>query len=148
MQRMRPEFAGISFLDSAKAEANLERLGQRISPKLVIPLASLLAHSPDPDGALNLLERYTQGASPEVLEGVARCPSSLSYLVAIFGHSGSLAESFLAEPGLAVQFARDRNFTKLKSKEDLMQDYARFSTTNPDVWLSAQLARFNGVQRV
>ena len=142
MQRMRPEFAGISFLDSAKAEANLERLGQRISPKLVVPLASLLAHSPDPDGALNLLERYTQGASPEVLEGVARCPSSLSYLVAIFGHSGSLAESFLAEPGLAVQFARDRNFTKLKSKEDLMQDYARFSTTNPDVWLSAQLARF------
>jgi [glutamine synthetase] adenylyltransferase / [glutamine synthetase]-adenylyl-L-tyrosine phosphorylase len=142
MQRMRPEFAGIPFLDGAKAEGNLERLGQRISPKLVVPLASLLAHSPDPDGALNLLERYTQGASPDVLEGIARDPTSLSYLVAIFGHSGSLAESFLAEPGLANQFARDRNFTKLKSKEDLMQDYARFSTTNPDVWLSAQLARF------
>jgi glutamate-ammonia-ligase adenylyltransferase len=139
---MRPEFAGISFLDGTKAEANLERLGQRISPNLVVPLASLLAHSPDPDGALNLLERYTQGASPDVLDGLARCPTSLSYLVAILGHSGSLAESFLAEPGLAIQFARDRNFTKLKSKEDLMQDYARFSTTNPDVWLSAQLARF------
>jgi [glutamine synthetase] adenylyltransferase / [glutamine synthetase]-adenylyl-L-tyrosine phosphorylase len=41
-----------------------------------------------------------------------------------------------------VQFARDRNFTKLKSKEDLMQDFARFSTTNPDPWLAALLAHF------
>jgi [glutamine synthetase] adenylyltransferase / [glutamine synthetase]-adenylyl-L-tyrosine phosphorylase len=142
MQRMRPEFAGISFLDRTKADANLERLGQRIPPHLEAPLASLLAQSPDPDGALNLLERHTQGASKEVLEELARYPTSLTYLIAIFGHSRSLAESFLAEPSLANQFARDRNFTKLKSKEDLMQDYARFSTTNPDVWLSAQLARF------
>jgi [glutamine synthetase] adenylyltransferase / [glutamine synthetase]-adenylyl-L-tyrosine phosphorylase len=142
MQRMRPEFAGISFLDRTKAEANLERLGQRIPSNLEAPLASLLAESPDPDGALNLLERHTQQASREVLEELARYPTSLTYLVAIFGHSGSLAESLLAEPSLAIQFARDRNFAKLKSKEDLMQDYARFSTTNPDVWLSAQLARF------
>jgi len=139
---MRADFAEISFLDRPKAEANLERLSQRISSTLEAPLASLLAHSPDPDGALNLLERHTQRASREVLEELARYPTSLTYLVAIFGHSGSLAESLLAEPSLAIQFARDRNFTKLKSKEDLMQDYARFSTTNPDVWLSAQLARF------
>src|SRR6516225_1625663 len=139
---MRPEFADIPFLDRPKAEANLERLSQRISPTLEAPLASLLAHSPDPDGALNLLERHTQRASRGVLEDLACHPTSLTYLVAIFGHSGSLAESLLAEPSLVIQFARDRNFTKLKSKEDLMQDYARFSTTNPDVWLSAQLARF------
>jgi [glutamine synthetase] adenylyltransferase / [glutamine synthetase]-adenylyl-L-tyrosine phosphorylase len=142
MQRMRAEFADISFLDRTKAEANLERLSQRIPSNLEAPLASLLAESPNPDGALNLLERHTHRASREVLEELARYPTSLTYLVAIFGHSASLAESFLAEPGLAIQFARDRNFTKLKSKEDLMQDYARFSTTNPDVWLSAQLARF------
>jgi glutamate-ammonia-ligase adenylyltransferase len=48
----------------------------------------------------------------------------------------------LSEPQLVVQFARDRNFTKLKSKEDLMQDFARFSTTNPDPWLAALLAHF------
>jgi glutamate-ammonia-ligase adenylyltransferase len=142
MQAMRSEYAGIAFLDGAKAEANLDRLGQSMSPRLAAPLASLLAHSPDPDGALNLLERYTQEAPREALEELARCPTALTYLVAIFGYSGSLAESFLAEPGLSVQFARDRNFTKLKSKEDLMQDYARFATTNPDLWLSAQLARF------
>lgn len=139
---MQAEFSAIPFLDRSKAEANLARLGQQLAPSLIAPLASLLAQSPDPDGALNLLERYTQSASPDVLGDLARSPTALTYLVAIFGYSSFLAETFLADPSLAVQFARDRNFTKLKSKEDLMQDYARFATTSPDHWLSAQLARF------
>ncbi len=139
---MRPEFFGIPFQNSGKAGVNLARLEQQLAPALMVPLASLLAHSPDPDGALNLLERYAHGSSPEVVRELARYPTALAYLVAIFGHSGYLAETFLAEPSLAIQFARDRNFTKLRSKEDFMQDYARFSTTSPDHWLSAQLSRF------
>lgn len=139
---MRPEFSALAFQDRAKAEGNLARLEQQLAPTLMTPLASLLSQSPDPDGALNLLERYAQGAPPDVLGDLSRYPTALTYLVAIFGNSGFLAETFLAEPGLAIQFSRDRNFTKLKSKEDLMQDYARYSTTNPDPWLSSQLARF------
>ncbi len=139
---MRAEFSGITFQDSAKAERNLARLELQLAPTLIAPLASLLAHSPDPDGALNLLERYAEGSPPEVLAGMARTPTALTYLIAIFGYSGFLAETLLAEPDLALQFARDRHFTKLKSKEEVMQDYARFSTTSPDHWLSAQLARF------
>jgi glutamate-ammonia-ligase adenylyltransferase len=139
---MRPEFQAIPFEDVEKAELNLGRLEQQLAPTLMVPLASLLAHSPDADGTLNLLERYAQEAPGEVLGEIARCPVALSYLVAIFGYSRFLAETLLAEPSLVVQFAHDRNFTKLKSKEDLMQDYARFATTNPDPWLAAQLARF------
>ena len=139
---MRPEFAAINFEDAEKAAGNLERLEDQLAPTLLPPLASLLSQSPDPDGALNLLERYAQGAPPQVLGELARYPAALSYLIAIFGYSGYLAETLLSEPQLVVQFARDRNFTKLKSKEDLMQDFARFSTTNPDPWLAALLARF------
>jgi [glutamine synthetase] adenylyltransferase / [glutamine synthetase]-adenylyl-L-tyrosine phosphorylase len=139
---MRPEFSSLSFRDPGKAEGNLARLTQQLAPSLMTPLASLLVQSPDPDGALNLLERYAQAAPAEVLQELPRYPAALTYLVAIFGYSSFLAETFLSEPGLAIQFARDRNFTRLKSKEDLMQDYARFATTNPDPWLSAQLARF------
>jgi [glutamine synthetase] adenylyltransferase / [glutamine synthetase]-adenylyl-L-tyrosine phosphorylase len=139
---MRPEFAAINFEDCEKAEGNLARLEEQLAPTLLTPLASLLSQSPDPDGALNLLERYAQGAPPQVLGDLARYPAALSYLIAIFGYSGYLAETLLSEPQMAVQFARDRNFTKLKSKEDLMQDFARFSTTNPDPWLAALLARF------
>ena len=137
---MRPEFSAVAFHDTSKAEANLARLGQQLAPSLMAPLASLLTQSPDPDGALNLLERYIQAAAPEQLRELTRFPTALTYSVAIFGYSAFLAETFLSDPGLAIQFARDRNFTKLKSKEDLMQDYARFATTSPDHWLSAQLA--------
>ena len=120
----------------------MERVAVRLAPSLAVPAAALLAHSPDPDGSLNLLERFVVGAPPDVLADLANYPTALTYLVAIFGHSTFLAESFFADPSLAAQFARDRKFTKLKSREDLMQDYARFSTTHPDPWLSAQLARF------
>ena len=120
----------------------MERLAARLAPELAAPVASLLGHSPDPDGALNLLERYITGAPDDVLVDLTRYPTALTYLVAIFGHSTFLAESFFADPSLPAQFARDRKFTKLKSREELMQDYARFATTHPDVWLSAQLARF------
>ena len=139
---MLKEFSAITFQDTAKARENLAGLEKRLSPSLMVPLASLLAHSPDPDGALNLLERFTQAAGNSVLDDLARYPTALTYLVAIFGHSKFLADAFLADPGLSVQFARDRNFTKLKSKEDLMQDFARLATTSPDHWLSARLALF------
>jgi glutamate-ammonia-ligase adenylyltransferase len=139
---MRPEFSAVSFQDKARAEANLAHMEQHLAPSLLAPLASLLTQSPDPDGALNLLERWAHAAKPEHFRELERFPTALTYLVAIFGYSAFLAETFLVEPGLAIQFARDRNFTKLKSKEDLMQDYARFATTSPDPWLSAQLARW------
>ncbi len=139
---MRPEFSAVPFHDRRKAEGNLERVEQRLAPQLIMPLASLLLQSPDPDGALNLLDRYVQAAPDEALDELLRVPTALTYLVAIFGYSGHLAETFLAEPGLVIQFARDRHFAKLKSREDSMQDYARFATTSPDLWLSAQLARF------
>jgi glutamate-ammonia-ligase adenylyltransferase len=139
---MRPEFSAIRFDDPARAEANLARLEKQLAPPLMVPLASLLSHSPDPDGALNLLERFAQASAADVLADLARYPAALTYLVAIFGYSKFLAEAFLADPGLPVQFARDRNFTKLKEKEDLMHDFARLATTSPDHWLSAQLALF------
>jgi glutamate-ammonia-ligase adenylyltransferase len=139
---MRPEFSAVPFLEPAKAESNLVQVEQRLAPTLRVPLASLLAQSPDPDGALNFLERYVEKTTPEVRHGLAQHPTALTYLIAIFSFSSYLAETLLAEPELTIQFARDRDFTQPKSKEDLMEDYARFATTNPEPWLSAQLARF------
>ncbi|MGH9452804.1 MAG: hypothetical protein ACRD2O_02410, partial [Terriglobia bacterium] len=139
---MRPEFSGVPFSDSVRADSNLSRLSSLLPASLLTPLGSLLGQSPDADAALNLLDRYAEKAPPEMLADLGRVPTALTYLVAIFGYSASLAETFLAEPALPLQFARDKNFTKLKSRDELMQDYARFATTNPDPWLSEQLARF------
>jgi len=139
---MRPEFLIVPFSNHAQAEKNILDLEQRIAPTLMAPLASLLIHSPDPDTALSLFERYVEAAPPEALEALTRHPTALTYLVTIFAFSESLGETFLSDPSLAIQFARDRKFTRLKSAEELMQDYARYSVTSPDLWLSSQLARF------
>ena len=130
------------FLDGQHALGRLTRLEQRIAPALFRPLASLLTQSPDPDGALALLERYAEVAPPEVLDELSLYPSTLTYLVAIFSHSETLGETFLSDPSLVLQFVHDRHFTNVKSVEDLMQDYARYSVTHPDLWLASQLARF------
>ena len=99
---MRADFSGIPFLDPAKAVQNVARLEQQLAPTLMTPLASLLAHSPDPDGALNLLERYAEQAPADVLGEIARNPTALTYLVAIFGYSAFLAETL---PGYMVPVA-------------------------------------------
>jgi len=114
---MRSEFQAVPFEDVEKAELNLARLEQQLAPTLMVPLASLLAHSPDPDGALNFLERYAQGALADVLGEIARYPVALSYLVAIFGYSGFLAETLLSEPSLVLQFAHDRTLPNSNPKK-------------------------------
>lgn len=139
---MEHELQSVVFEDAIRAESNLARIEERLPRELHGPLAALLAGSPDPDGALNFMERYTSKASERDLSGLRSNPTALTYLVAIFGYSSFLADTFLAEPGLAVQFARDRAFARLKSKDDLAQDYARFFTASPDLWIASQLARF------
>lgn len=139
---MESDFQAVTFEDPIKAESNLARIEERLPAELHGAFAALLAGSPDPDGALNYMERYTSKASERDLAGLQSNPTALTYLIAIFGYSSLLADAFLAEPGLAVQFARDRAFARLKSKDDLAQDYARFFTASPDLWIAAQLARF------
>lgn len=139
---MQLDFPPASFHDPHKAEENWLRLETRLAAALNAPLASLLAQSPDPDGALNLLERYAQAAPVEVLRELARWPGALTFLVAAFSFGSFLAEPFLFEPALALQFARDRRFGSLSSREDILEDYARFSTTHRAPRLAEQLARF------
>ena len=139
---MRPDFPQAPYRDPRKAEENWLRLEKRLPPAARKPLGPLLEHSPDPDGALNLLERYTQAASPDLLRELGRRPSGLTYLTAAFGYGSLLADSFLSEPSLVLQFARDRHFTELRSREALMEDYARFATTHSASDLAARLGLF------
>src|SRR5215472_10011920 len=139
---MRPALTQAPFRDSRKAQQNWLRLEQQLPAALTKPLSSLLAQSPDPDGALNLLERYAQAASAALLRDLGRGAATLTYLVAAFSFGDLLADAFLSEPSLATQFARDRNFTRLRSREALLEDYARFATTQSGVELAELLARF------
>src|SRR5579871_2394352 len=125
---MTPQPESVPFRDPAVALRGLARLAQRWGPGLIAPLSALLRQSADPDQVVTLLERYSAAAPSGLLAEMSRRPRALTYLTAAFAQGSLLAEAFLAEPALALQFVRDRSFTELRSYEDLMEDYARFAT--------------------
>ncbi len=132
----------VRFEDPQKAKTSFDRITSRLGAKLSSPLAALLTQSPDPAAVLHLLERYVYAASPEVVREIGRRPGALTYLAAAFGFGGSIAEAFLAEPALALQFARDRGFTAPESRSDLSEDYARHAATQSSQDVGQRLGRF------
>src|SRR5215472_18143328 len=112
----------VRFREPGTAQSRWARLKQTLAPALMDPLEALLHQSSDPDAVLNLLERYAEAAPGSLLAELGRRPRALTYLTAAFGQGSLLADAFLAEPNPALQFARDRHFTHLRSHEDLMED--------------------------
>ncbi|MFQ5926396.1 MAG: hypothetical protein ACE5MH_03075 [Terriglobia bacterium] len=132
----------VVFLDPARARANLARLESRLPESLRALLPTALAQVPDSDTALNNLERFTRQSGAEVSEQLARRPVLLYHLLALFSHSRFLSESLIQQPELVSWLARDRQLGRIKSKEDLLEEYARFEVTQFEANPSVVLARF------
>jgi [glutamine synthetase] adenylyltransferase / [glutamine synthetase]-adenylyl-L-tyrosine phosphorylase len=130
------------FENPEKAKIVLDRVLARLGPRSSGPLAALLLQSPDSSGVLRLLDRYVQVASSEIVREIGRRPTALTYLAAAFGFGGSMAEALIAEPALAVQFARDRGFLTAESRDDLAEEYARLAATQSLPDIAQQLGRF------
>ncbi|MGO9131383.1 MAG: glutamine-synthetase adenylyltransferase [Bryobacteraceae bacterium] len=133
----------IGFRDSEAARANLARLEGRLSPGVVAALPTLLAESPDPDSALNLLERLT--GAPESYEPVRRLDRSrflIHYAIAIFGYSQWLGETLIQNTDLLQNLGRDRTLDRSHSREDFLEHFARFRSRSFETDISLLLARF------
>jgi glutamate-ammonia-ligase adenylyltransferase len=145
---MDAAFTSIAFAEPTAAEANLERIEQRLPARLWAALPSLLAQVPDPDGALNYLERYLRAASPHILRELERAPAALHYLLVIFSYSRYLSETLIQQPELIGWLYRPPTPTgrsaleRLKSPDDLHEEFARFSATAFDLPTPVVLARF------
>jgi [glutamine synthetase] adenylyltransferase / [glutamine synthetase]-adenylyl-L-tyrosine phosphorylase len=87
----------ITFLDSARARAHFEILNNALEPELLGRIGHLLAASPDPDRALDYMERMLAG-NPAAFERLARSASGLQSMVAVFGYSRYLADEVLQKP--------------------------------------------------
>ncbi|MFB3094343.1 MAG: hypothetical protein ACE10O_00600 [Candidatus Acidiferrales bacterium] len=135
-------YAGLELADPPRARANLDLLKPRLSPRVFDLLPTALAQVPDPDTALNNLERFAREAGPRVLNGLARQPALLHSLLALFSHSRFLSETLMTQPELILWLGRDKRLSRLKSKEDLLEEYARFETAALDADPALVLARF------
>lgn len=135
-------YAGVAFAQPARARANLELLKGRLPERLLSLLPTVLGQVPDPDIALNNLERFTREAGGRVTDALLRQPALLHYLLALFSHSRFLGETLIQQPDLIVWLGRDKNLARLKSKEDLLEEYARFETAALEAEPALALARF------
>ncbi len=142
---MDAAFSSIAFAEPARAETNLGLIEQRLPGNLWTTLPALLAQVPDPDGALNFLERYVRGAPESVSDYVARHPAALHYLLVIFSYSRFLSETLVQSPTLILWLygsgPRDK-LERVKTLEDLHEEFAQFEAVTLEQPPSVILARF------
>lgn len=142
---MKPEFAAIPFNEPQSAEANLAILEPRLSASLWRILPVLLAQVPSPDDALNFLERFLRNAPPSVTRHLESHPPALLYLLALFSHSRFLSESLLHQPDLILWLDRpspNEGIQRMKTRDDLTEEYYRFGAIAFDLAPSVVLSRF------
>ena len=147
---MDAAFSSIAFADSARAETNLSLVEKRLPPSLWAALPALLAQLPDPDGALNFLERYLRPAelaSPDEslarnsslphINFLRRHPAALHHLLAIFSFSRFLSETLVQQPDLLAWLHRParrgqviaQTLDRMRTPEDLHEEFARFEAS-------------------
>lgn len=134
--------SSVPFAELARARANLALLESRLPSSVLQLLPTVLAQVPDPDVALNDLERFTRNCSPGVLGEIARLPTLLHYLLTLFSHSRFLSETLIQQPLLLAWLGRDKQLARVKSKDDLLEEYARFEATAFEADVAVVLARF------
>jgi glutamate-ammonia-ligase adenylyltransferase len=133
----------VGFRDPEAARANLARLEQRVPPGVAAALPTLLAESPDPDSALNLLERFTSAPEDhELLRRLDRSRFLVHYAIAVFGYSQWLGETLLQNPDLFQSLGRDRTLDRSHSREDFLEHFARFRSRSFETDIAQLLARF------
>ncbi len=142
---MEAAFSSIVFAEPARAESNLGLIERSLPGNLWATLPALLAQVPDPDGALNFLERYARGAAEAVREYIARNPAALHYLLVIFSYSRFLSETLVQQPELILWLHRAgprEDVERVKTLEDLHEEFAQFEAVTLAQPPAVILARF------
>jgi glutamate-ammonia-ligase adenylyltransferase len=145
-EALSPELARalerIAFRDARAAALNLARLGKHLSPGLAAMLPTLLEESPDPDGALNLLERLAEAAGAELFRSFERQSFLLHYALVVFGASPWLGETLIQNPDLFHALGREKSLERTHSREEFRESLARFRSRSFESDAALLLARF------
>jgi glutamate-ammonia-ligase adenylyltransferase len=146
---MEAAFSSMPFAERERARSNLRLIQGGLPANLWNALPTLLAQVPDPDGALNYLERYVRpenaGGSERLLSYLSQNPAALHYILVVFSYSRFLSETVIQQPELAIWLHRPtqrHSLERLKSRDDLQEEFARFEATAFDSPPAVVLARF------
>ncbi len=136
------ELSGIAFRDANAAARNLARVSERVPANLRRMALQLLAESPDPDAALNLLERLAATAGPELFRLFERHNFLLHYAITVFGYSQFLGETLIRNQDLFQAMLRDKKLDLTHSRDEFHEAFARFRSRSMEHETSLLLARF------
>ncbi len=156
---MDAAYASIAFAEPARAENNLALIERRLPANLWATLPALLAQIPDPDSALNFLERYLRTEAESATPGapasrtvayLKRNPAALHHLLVIFSYSRFLSETLVQQPELITWLHRPsrkgresaESLDRIKPPEDLHEEFARFEAVSLEHPPAVVLARF------
>ncbi|MGA2963619.1 MAG: hypothetical protein ABSD96_18245, partial [Candidatus Korobacteraceae bacterium] len=134
--------AAVRFHSPPEAKANFMRIARRVPASLLLRLPLLLAESPNPDAALNLLERFVYPESLDVIHSLERHPQLLHYALVLFANSQYLGETLIQNPDLLPGFLREDSLGRVQSVEDFAGAFARFRSRAFETDTSLLLARF------
>jgi [glutamine synthetase] adenylyltransferase / [glutamine synthetase]-adenylyl-L-tyrosine phosphorylase len=138
--------AAVGFADPERARQNLVLLWEgpplvpapgvlRQSLATLLPAAlTALRAVPDPDTALNALERYVAAAGPRTayLARLAQEPRLLGRVLTLFARSDRLAQSLITRPELLDQVADPESLTRRSPASQLRASFARFEAPGCD----------------
>ena len=134
--------AAIGFADPERARQNLGLIWDgsplaaapravRTALTTLLPAAlDALRTVPDPDAALNALERFVSGAGPRTayLARLARTPGLLGDVLTFFTRSERLAQTLITRPELLDELTEPRMLPAERRAAELRRGFARFVT--------------------
>lgn len=130
------------FREPERARKDLERIRARAPEGVITALAPLLAESPDPDQAVNLLERLASQGSDEAIALFHRNRILLHYAIVIFGQSYWLGETLLRHPDILYSLYREKNLERSLARDDYRESLARLRSRMVETDTALLLARF------
>jgi len=134
--------AVIAFADRERARQNFALVRQRVPEGLTNLIPALLVDSPDPDAALNWLERWTEAAGSELVRLLDRHRSLLHYSLTVFGYSQFLSETLMQSPDVFQTLLREETLDRSHSHEEFREAFARFRSRSFETDIALLLARF------
>lgn len=142
IQHSGHQSSDITFADPERARLNLEAITARVPTGVAAAIPALLSDAPNPDAALNLFERLTATASPELFRTFDRQRALIHYALLIFGYSQYLGETLVKSPDLLQNLAREHALDRSHSREEFREGFARFRSRSFESDIALLLARY------
>jgi [glutamine synthetase] adenylyltransferase / [glutamine synthetase]-adenylyl-L-tyrosine phosphorylase len=137
--------AGAAFLRPERARENLQKIAARLPASDLDVLRRLLPQSPDPDAALDRLERFLS-LGQESVHALRASPQRLHAAVTLFAFSAFLTDVLSKRPRLLEWALRPERFYRALSAEEMRAELAWIDPDMADHKAAMVLARFRNMQ--